>query len=417
MDFRRQAEEGNDQNGASEGQGICGEADCGSQEVDPQVRGEEVKDRGSRPLSVTPADSRAFMRKTILVTGAGTGATSNLIRSLRTGCAGVHIIGCHHDRFVLKKSAADVNYLVPAVMNPDFPDAIRQIVSIEDVGFVIPNNDAEVKIMAGMRDSIGPRLFLPSESTIDLCQDKYALSTHLRARQVPAPDTRPISTLDDVEAVFSYFEGHQRLWCRTRFGSRSRGATVVANPAQARAWISYWETMRSVPSDVFTFSEYLPGRDFLAQGIWKGGRLILLKTFERLRYLGGENSPSGVSSLSALAKTVVDPRLLEISTRTVQAIDAQASGVFSIDFKENQDGVPCVTEINPGRLFMAMTAFDTIGAFNMTATYVRLGLGETVEVAEPYDVADSDYYLVRELDTVPQLFHSEEFFQGIRELS
>jgi carbamoyl-phosphate synthase large subunit len=140
--------------------------------------------------------------------------------------------------------------------------------------------------------------------------------------------------------------------------------------------------------------------------------MILCATFERLSYFGGENSPSGVSSLSSLAKTVVDDRIVDVCRRVVSAVATGTSGAFSIDLKERADGTPCVTEINAGRFFIGMTAFDPVFKHNMPLTYVRLALGEPVEIREEYNMAE-EHYLVRDLDTLPGVFHASEFFEGI----
>jgi hypothetical protein len=51
----------------------------------------------------------------------------------------------------------------------------------------------------------------------------------------------------------------------------------------------------------------------------------------------------------------------------------------------------------------------------MAATYVRLARGETVTIPEPYDVAE-DWYMVRDLDTLPGIFHGEDLFAGIEDV-
>jgi carbamoyl-phosphate synthase large subunit len=180
-----------------------------------------------------------------------------------------------------------------------------------------------------------------------------------------------------------------------------------------RAWLLLWNDLRGVPPEAFMLAEYLPGRDFLCQGLWQDGRLVLVKTFERISYFGGENSPSGVSSLSSLAKTVVDERVVDVSGRAVRAIDPSASGAFSIDLKENVHGVPCVTEINAGRFFIGMTAFDHVGTHNMSACFVHLALGESVAVKDPYD-CPSDHYLVRDLDIPGGVFHADAVLDQVR---
>jgi biotin carboxylase len=356
------------------------------------------------------------MERQLLVSGAGSGGTNNLIASLRErDTAGLFIVGYHTDRFILMKSPADRNYVMPPTTHPRFADTLRRIVEKERIDLIIPTQDVDVLALVRCEGAIAARVFLPSPSTIELCQDKYELTTFLRARNVPAPETYPVASLDEIDASFARLGSPSRVWCRIRVGSGSRGAIPVGSVEQARSWITYWQQMRGVPVSSFTLSEYLPGRDFLCQSIWKDGTLILARTFERLSYFDGSNRASGVSSFSALAKTVYEPQVFEVCRQAVLAVDRNASGLFSIDLKANADGVPCVTEINAGRFFIGMTSFDRVCKHNMTLAYVRLALGEPVDLRDEYDVA-ADYYLVRDLDTLPRVFHADEMFEGIEEL-
>jgi carbamoyl-phosphate synthase large subunit len=354
------------------------------------------------------------MRRRILVTGAGTGASNNLVRSLRAGDPSVFIVGGHADRFVLKKSSADRKYLMPAPDSPVFNRAMRRIVQAERIDLIIPTGDADVEALSEHRQSFPGRIFLPSRRVIRLCQDKYQLTMFLRARSVPTPETYPVTDLAKIGELFESLKGRVPIWCRARTGTRSLGAAPVTNPEQARSWISYWEELRGVPATSFTLSEYLPGRDFLCQSLWHRGALVLANTFERLSYFGGENSPSGVSSLSSLAKTVVDRRVLDTCGSAIRVLGRSLSGAFSVDLKEDRGGVPCITEINAGRFFIGMTAFDHVGKHNMPHTYVKLALGEEVSFRDEYDAVE-DYYLVRDLDTLPGVFHSADLFEDIME--
>ena len=57
-----------------------------------------------------------------------------------------------------------------------------------------------------------------------------------------------------------------------------------------------------MPVAAFLLSEYLPGRDFGCQSVWKDGELVLIKTYERLSYLGMGSQPSRVSSVAGARK-------------------------------------------------------------------------------------------------------------------
>ncbi len=352
------------------------------------------------------------MTKHLLLTGAGTSAAENLVRSLRAGHPDMAMIGCHHDRFILKKSSCERRCLMPRPGDMRFAEALRHLVDRERIDLIIPTSDVDVGAISDLRDDLPGRAFLPAHRVIQLCQDKYDLTALLRSKGVPAPETYAVSNLDALEGLFERFGSRRPLWCRPRSGTCARGAAAVKSPEQARCWISLWNDMRGVPPGSFTLSEYLPGRDFLCQSLWKDGALVLINTFERLSYFGADNIPSGITSLSSLAKTVVDKGLVATCRDAVRAVDPAATGAFSVDLKEDRHGMPHVTEINAGRLLMAMTAFDRVGKHSMSLTYVRLGLGDPVDLRDEYDAVEG-YYMVRDLDTPPDIFHEDELFEGI----
>jgi hypothetical protein len=355
------------------------------------------------------------MKQRLLVTGAGTGPSNNLIRSLKAGDASLFVVGCHADRFYLKKSSADRNYLLPPTARADFAQALRRIIQAERIGLLIPTSDGDVRRLSVLRGQIPCRLLLPRHAVIARCQDKYALTVFLRARGIRAPLTYRVTDLKSIGALFRRFAPRSRLWCRIRKGNGALGATPVTTPAQARSWIRYWRDVRGVPAASFTLSEYLPGRDFSCQSLWHEGALILVKTFENLSPFGGGAQPSGVSSVAALAKTVREPRVAELCTRAIRSLDARASGVYCFDVREDASGDPCLTEINAGRFSMSTNLYDLAGKHNMATTYVRVALGEPVNFRNEYDVAE-DYYMVRDTDTVPDVVHAERFFHGIRDV-
>src|SRR5262249_9615894 len=294
-----------------------------------------------------------------------------------------------------------------------FVDGLRWLIEREKIDLLIPITDGDVSLASELRDTLPCRVFLPSKSVIEQCQDKYELGRLLAAHGVPLASTYPVTDLDSLETVFACLPPG-RAWCRIRSGYASRGAAPVNTPEDARAWIGYWERMRGVPAENFTLSEYLPGRDFACQSLWKDGRLIVIKTVERLAYLDAESRASGTSSIASLAKTVNEPLVVETCMRAIRALDPYACGAFSIDLKANPSGVPCITEINAGRFITMMNFFDFTGRCNMSATYVRLALDEAVDVGDPYDVAESSY-LVRGVDMLPTIFTADDLFHGMED--
>ena len=354
-------------------------------------------------------------RYRVLVTDAGTGASNNLVRSLRAGDLTLLIAGCQTDQFYLKASSADRNFLVPSPTQPGFAKAMRRIVETASIDLILPNTDSAVRAVSDARAFIPHQVFLPGRAVIELCQDKLELTRFLARRGIPVPRTLPVSALSDVERLFRRFRRAPQLWCRIRMGSGSHGAAPVRSPAQARSWIRYWYEMRGVKPTSFTLSEYLPGRDFACQSLWKDGRLILVKTCERLSYFEGGSQPSGRSSIAGLARTVHEPRVVDVSVRAVRSLGRRVSGAFSVDLKENARGEPCITEINAGRFITLMNLFDLTGHHNMTETYVRIALGLPSTITRVYDAAP-DHYFVRNVDAEPVIFPARRFFAGVEDV-
>lgn len=333
------------------------------------------------------------------------------MRSFRAGDPSLVLVGCNDSHFSLSKSAAARNYLLP-LSTDRYGKALRSIIRTERIDLVIPTSDAEAKALGVLRDKLGCRTFLPSNALIERCQDKYALTQFLRRRGIAAPRTWPLAGAQSVERVFKRLARAATLWCRIRSGTGSFGAVPVTTPQQVVGWMHFWESMRSVPPRSFTLSEYLPGRDYCVQMLWRKGRLILAKMAERITYLES-GSPSGVSSMPALAKTVFHRGALDTCAKAIKALDRRANGVFFIDLKENARGTPCITEINAGRFATMTNIHDLVGRHNMAVTFVRLALDQRVDIRSAVDFA-RDFYLVRSVDTLPAIVHGDEILKGIQ---
>jgi hypothetical protein len=346
-----------------------------------------------------------------LVTGAGTGSSANLMRALRTMKPKPYVVGVNDDRFILKLSLADRTYLSPEPASEEYINSLLAIVRRERVNVIMPTDDNAVKALSDARDRFSIDLLLPRPETIELCQDKYALTVFLRRRNIPAPRTFEVKSLRSLDAIFSKFSRDGLLWCRARRGSRSLAAAPVATIEQARAWITQWRDLRGVKVSDFTLGEYLPGRHFIVQSVWHNGSLLRAQSIEVLSYFAAGNNPSGTFSLSCLARTVVAPQALKVALDAVRAMEQRPSGAFFVELKETADGVPAITEINAGRFPSGVTALLAVGKDNMIGAFAATCVGQPVKIAEPHGSA-LEYYMVRDIDAVPGIFSAAELAEG-----
>ena len=166
--------------------------------------------------------------------------------------------------------------------------------------------------------------------------------------------------------------------------------------------------MKGLTYGDFMACEFLPGREFAFQSLWKNGKLVTSMARERLEYIFGDLTPSGQSSSPSVARTVHGEDINEIATKAILTVDMNANGIFCIDMKENKDGIPCVTEINAGRFFTTSNFFAKLG-INMPYIYVKLAYGDELPDSPKYDAAPEGYYWVRLMDKGPILVKEEKW--------
>jgi carbamoyl-phosphate synthase large subunit len=238
--------------------------------------------------SRSSSSGKACLNHRLLVLDAGSVASNNFMRSLKSADPSFVFIGCATDRFTLQRSLAERNYLV-ARAGGELLRSLSRVIKNEQVDLAIANSDSDVKALSELRDRLPCRTLLPKPEVIKRCADKFELMTLLRRHGISVPDTYAVEHVDQLERIFRRLTGHSQLWCRIRKGSGSIGAIPVRRPEQAKWWIEYWEEMRGVPPGMFTLAEYLPGRDITVQCVFRRGKLYITKMLHRLAYnvIGG----------------------------------------------------------------------------------------------------------------------------------
>lgn len=334
----------------------------------------------------------------ILVTGAGGSAASNFVRSLRLADEDFYVVGVDTSPYHLELSPVDARYLIPRADDPAYLDELNELVDREHVEFVHAQPDPEVLELARRRDELRAQTFLPATETVELAQDKAASADRLVEAGLPSPQARKVESESSLrEATDEIVSAHGKAWVRAIRGAGGRASLPVTNAEQAVSWARYWVEVRGMEFADFMVSQFLPGREYAFQSLWKDGELLTSQARERLLYLYGHLTPSGQTSTPSLAKTVHRADVNELAAACIRAVDPQATGIFCVDLKEDAEGRALLTEINAGRFFTTSNFFAEAGS-NMPYHYVRLGLGREVEGLPKFNAVDADLYWVRMVD-------------------
>jgi len=344
------------------------------------------------------------MMKRILVTGAGGPASINFISLLRLAPEDFFIVGIDMNKYRLELPDVDRRYVVPSNEDSRYIDVLNQIIEENNIGFLHPQPDAEVRFISENREKLETRVCLPQKQVIRTCQDKGKSVVIWESQHILCPIT--VWMVEDQDVIRAATGFGYPFWLRATQGAGARGSTLVENEEVALSWLHYWRA-RGMDWQ-FIAQEYLPGQNIAFQSVWNNGDIVCSQARERIEYIYPQLAPSGITGTPAVARTIVDEEANRIATQAVKAIAPEATGIFCVDLKRNKQGVPCPTEINAGRFFTTSLFFTQAGV-NMPYIYVKMAFGESVAHVLQYDAIDEGVYWIRHMDAKPQLIKEGEW--------
>jgi carbamoyl-phosphate synthase large subunit len=183
------------------------------------------------------------------------------------------VLACDYSGAAPAIFQADRHFIVPAMDDPGYFDALLAICRAQEVRLCFSVNDLELTGLAReaprFRDA-GTIVVVASPETLATCQDKWAAFRFMRAHDIPTPDTY-LSVADALRAVS---RGLTRfpLIIKPRWGTSSIGIEVVEDEREleaACAWgrIRLQRTIlarldRSDPDHGFIVQPWLRGEEY-----------------------------------------------------------------------------------------------------------------------------------------------------------
>lgn len=339
--------------------------------------------------------------KNILVLGAGGAPSTNFVRSLRKKKSKYRLIGTDANPYYLCRAETDVCYLVPKVSDPAFIPKLKDIIKKEAIDYIHIQNDKEVAFISEHRSEIPAILFLPSQDTVRICQDKYQSYLRWQKAGITIPETMTISNPEDLETALHKFNG--KAWLRATTGAAGYGSLKITDGKQARAWIDFHNGWGS-----FTAAKVLEPDSVTWMSVWNHGELIVAQGRKRIYWEMAHLSPSGVTGVTGGGMTVSDPLLDEIALKAIKAIDSAPHGLFGVDLTYDHAGIPNPTEINIGRFFTTHLFFTELG-LNMPDITVSLALGEKPKLPKKrINPIEPGWVWIRGVDFKPILIRQED---------
>ncbi len=283
---------------------------------------------------------------TVLVSASGAPGTAALLRALReNGERDMRLVGTDLSERSVGRHLCDSFHLVPAGTDPDFADAMLDVVAREEVDVVLPQSSFDLQGLADQRERFDVPVLVSPPDAIVRSNDKAESYALLHRLGVPAPAFRRVRGAAEVDTAARELGYPDRPVCfKPVFSSGSRGFRVL-DPTVDRAHQLLYERPGSVAMRLEEAVELLPddgGPDLLVMelatgdertidGIADGRRVVLghPKTREAIR-----------AGLAMYFVTLEDPALMAIADRIVAELGIE--WFFNIQLVGEH-----VIEINP----------------------------------------------------------------------
>ena len=192
-------------------------------------------------------------------------------------------------------------------------------------------------------------------------------------------------------------------WIRASVGSGGLGSLRLNSKSELEAWLFIH---KNVP--VFTVSEFLTGRHLANQMLYSNGKCVANAGLHCAEYVMADIAPSKVTGNTSYGLMLNEEELLtrceEVMTYVQESTGVMANGVYSFDFKEDDEGCLLVTEINIRH--MAYTGIMAQCGFDLIKASVELIQGNYEAPASNYHKFDQDYVFLRDVDIEPIILNS-----------
>lgn len=349
----------------------------------------------------------------ILITGIGGPTPLGIARGLQLGGLGkdVRLIGVDCSPFapgLYNDSLFDATYLVPHSGSPDYWAELERIIEQEQVGyaFVVP----ELEVLAWSKRAVAAPL--PCKSSIpplelaEILYDKYQTFDLLRHTDLVPKSEQISATSPNDEALVQL--GYP-FWVRSISGAGAIGSLKVSSREELENWF-----LLNTKIEHYLASEFLPGRNYACKVLFHDSKLLLTACAERVSYLLANAAPSGISGMCARGRLVNNVDLMERAERALRTIFARLNrppeGMFTVDFKEDAQGVPKITEINIRHV--SFTYAFAEGGANFALETLRALQKKPTFRAKPQFEFPEDLHFIRGVDSKIFLIPETELKTG-----
>ena len=319
----------------------------------------------------------------ILVTGVGAPGIKGTLYSLKNNFdkRNISIVGTDIKNDVVGKYFCDNFYTIP---KPDkteqYLESLLKICDIEKINVVLPQNTAELLILAKNKNKFikqGIAVVVSNEKSIQTANNKYELLQYCEKHSVPFPKYYLVDSIEKLKLAASELGWpEKKLAIKPPISNGMRGLRIIDEKVDRKHLF-----FNEKPNSLFTnlndligilgpsfseliISEYLPGDEFTVD---------VLRTSKNTTAIPRKRDliRSGIT----FAGTTIENKSI-IKYTKILSEKLNLENCFGFQFKLSEDSTPKILECNPrvqGTMVMA-----TIAGANIIYSAVKNVLGENI---------------------------------------
>lgn len=351
----------------------------------------------------------------ILITGVGGPTPRSFAISLKkySKFKDATLIGTDINPFsvgLYQRELFEKSYVVPSATSSDYWNAIETIIKENniDIAIILPELEVMEWSKRKEKSALPCKALIPDFTMADLLVDKSKMTAVLKDLDIVPPSVTFSRDTENLKEVFDKLKSN--FWVRSTSGTSGLGSLKVADELSLRNWIAINPNVQE-----FIASQFLPGRNLACKLLYYNGKLIRSACAERVNYIMAKVAPSGITGNTSFGRLLNEPHLVEESIRAMdflfQHTGAKKHGFFTVDFKEDENGKPYITEINVRHV--AFTQCFAAGGANFAADTVSL-LDDDADFDFNYKMYEfeKDLIFLRDVDNLPILMKETDLLQN-----
>lgn len=308
-----------------------------------------------------------------------------------------------------QKELFSKSFIVPRCTAEGYWEAINKIIQDNNIEYAVILPELEVMEWSKRMEAgkLPCKALLPASAMASLLVDKAKMTEVLQPLSiVPASVEfeRNETNLDKIYQTLGF-----PFWVRSTQGTSGLGSLKVENEAALKNWVTINPGVNQ-----FLASTFLPGRNLACKMLYFEGKLLRTACAERVNYIMAKVAPSGITGNTSFGRLLNEPALTEVAIKAMDHLFAYTKtnkhGFFTVDFKEDKNGTPYITEINVRHVAFTQ-CFAACGA-NFAEDTLRLIDGD--------DSFDTNYKMyefepgqifLRDVDSLPVLMKEADLLK------